>query len=105
VQQAIGPWYRYFVSYEPQIFLSKVDVPILAINGSRDVFVDPVNLTYWQQYSGAGQRGKVRTILLPNVNHLLQVCETCLPSEYTKLGEMPDSTLDSIARWLDETVK
>jgi predicted acyl esterase len=105
VQQAIGPWYRYFVNYDPQIFLSKVEVPILAINGSKDVFVDPVNLTYWKQYSSAGQQGKVTTILLPNVNHLLQPCQTCLPAEYAKLGEMPDSTLDSMVKWLEETVK
>lgn len=105
VQQAIGPWYRYFVTYDPQIFLSKVDVPILALNGGKDVFVDPVNLSYWKQYSRAGQQGKVTTILLPNVNHLLQPCQTCLPAEYAKLGEMPDSTLESIAKWLDETVK
>ncbi|MDR6734450.1 alpha/beta fold hydrolase [Sphingobacterium sp. 2149] len=105
VRQAIGPWYRYFISYDPQIFLSKVDVPILAINGSKDVFVDPINLTYWKKYSRAGQHGKVTTILLPNVNHLLQPCQTCLPAEYAKLGEIPDSTLGSIAKWLKENVK
>lgn len=105
VQQAIGPWYRYFVNYDPQIFLSKVEVPILAINGSKDVFVDPVNLNYWKQYSSAGQQGKVTTILLPNVNHLLQPCQTCLPAEYAKLGEIPDDPLDSIVEWLNKTVK
>lgn len=105
VQQAIGPWYRYFVTYDPRIFLSRVDVPILAINGSKDVFVDSINLTYWKQYSRAGQHGKVTTILLPNVNHLLQPCQTCLPAEYAKLGEIPESTLGSIVKWLKETVK
>ncbi|MDR3008279.1 MAG: alpha/beta hydrolase [Sphingobacterium sp.] len=105
VQQAIGPWYRYFVTYDPQIFLSKVDIPILAINGSKDLFVDPVNLAYWKQYSRAGKQGKVTTILLPNVNHLMQACQTCLPAEYAKLGEMPDSTLEEIVKWLTETVK
>lgn len=105
VQQAIGPWYRYFISYDPQIFLSKVDVPILAINGSKDVFVDPINLNYWKQYSRSGLYGKVTTILLPNVNHLLQPCETCIPAEYAKLGEIPESTLGSIVEWLEETVK
>lgn len=105
VQTAIGPWYRYFVKYDPQIYLSKIDVPILAINGSKDSFVDPVNLTYWKQYSRSGQQGKVTTLLLPSVNHLLQPCKTCAPSEYAQLGEMPDSTLDSIVKWLGDTVK
>lgn len=105
VQQAIGPWYRYFVRYNPQIYLSKIDVPILAINGSKDLFVDPVNLTYWKRYSRSGQLGKVTTLLLPDVNHLLQACKTCVPSEYAKLGDMPDSTLESIVRWLDHTVR
>lgn len=105
VQYAIGPWYRYFVKYEPQLFLGNVDVPILAINGSKDVFVDPVNLDYWKQYSRSGQQGKVTTLLLPNVNHLLQPCKECTPSEYSKLGDIPDSTLDSIVKWLGQTVK
>jgi len=103
VQQAIGPWYRYFVRYNAQMVLSHVDVPILAINGDKDLFVDPVNLDCWKNYSKSGQEGRVTTKLLPNVNHLMQACKTCDVREYSTLGAMPDSTLVTIIDWLDTT--
>lgn len=105
VQNAIGPWYRYMVRYNPEMFLSHVDVPILAISGDKDLFVTPINLTYWKKYSRSGKDGKVTTQLLPNVNHLLQECKTCDPREYATLGAMPTSTLTMILAWLDKTVK
>jgi len=69
---AAGAWYRYFVRYNAELVLSQVDVPILAINGDKDMFVDPSNLEGWKKYSHAGQKGKVTTKVLPNVNHLMQ---------------------------------
>lgn len=105
VQQAIGPWYRYFVRYNSQLILNQVTVPILAINGDSDLFVSPKNLDYWKKYSRSGQKGLVTTMLLPKVNHLMQACETCSTSEYSKLGPMSLSTLNIIGDWLDQTVK
>lgn len=105
VQQATGPWYRYFVRYNSELVLSHVDVPILAINGDSDLFVSPENLQYWKSYSQSGKNGRVTTKLLPKVNHLMQLCETCTASEYTQLGSIPASTLDIIADWLARTVQ
>ncbi|WP_437921834.1 alpha/beta hydrolase [Sphingobacterium sp. LRF_L2] len=105
VQQAVGPWYRYFVRYNSQMVLSHVDVPILALNGDKDLFVTPVNLQYWATYSLSGQQGKVTTKLLPQVNHLMQECKTCDTKEYRNLGPMPESTLNIILNWLDNTNK
>lgn len=105
VQQATGPWYRYFVRYNSQMILDQVTVPILAINGENDLFVSSQNLAYWKKYSRSGQKGLVTTVLLPKVNHLLQQCETCTTSEYAKLGPIPMSTLNIIGDWLDRIVK
>lgn len=105
VQQATGPWYRYFVRYNSELILSHVDVPILAINGDSDLFVSPENLQYWKSYSQSGKEGRVTTQLLPKVNHLMQICETCTASEYTQLGPIPASTLHIIADWLARTLR
>lgn len=105
VRFAIGPWYRFLVRYNPELYLGNVDVPILAISGSEDAFVTPENLDYWKAYSQAGKNGKVTTKLLPQVNHLLQNCVTCDTKEYATLGGIPDSTLDIIAEWLMSNVK
>ncbi|PRD52030.1 alpha/beta hydrolase [Sphingobacterium gobiense] len=101
VQQATGPWYRYFVRYNAAKVLSQVDVPVLAINGDKDPFVDPVNLTYWEKYTRSANKGLVTTKLLPNVNHLMQACETCDTKEYADLSTIPDSTLQLILDWLN----
>ncbi|TJZ61071.1 alpha/beta hydrolase [Sphingobacterium olei] len=103
--QAVGPWYRYFVRYNAELVLSQVDVPILALNGDKDVYVDPTNLEGWQKYSKSGQKGLVTTHLLPNVNHLMQACKTCDAKEYAELGTIPTSTLAIITAWLNKTVK
>lgn len=105
VSQAAGPWYRYFVRYNPEKVLSHVAVPILAINGENDLFVDPVNLDYWVKYSKSGQMGLVTTKLLPGVNHLMQECKVCNVQESSKLGPIPISTLNLIGDWLDTAVK
>lgn len=102
---AVGPWYRYFVRYNAELVLSQVDVPILALNGDKDVYVDPNNLDGWKNYSKSGKNGLVTTYLLPNVNHLMQECETCDAREYAQLGAMPVSTLEIIVTWLNKTVK
>ncbi|PVH25937.1 alpha/beta hydrolase [Sphingobacterium corticibacter] len=102
---ASGPWYRYFVRYNAEKVLSHVTVPILAINGDKDMFVDPTNLDGWKNYSQSGQKGLVTTILLPQVNHLMQQCVTCDTKEYAELGAMPISTLELVGDWLDKTVK
>ncbi|WP_165793083.1 alpha/beta hydrolase family protein [Sphingobacterium haloxyli] len=101
VQQATGPWYRYFVRYNAEKVLSQVDVPVLAINGDKDPFVDPVNLAYWKKYTRSANKGMVTTRLLPNVNHLMQACETCNTKEYADLSTIPNSTLQLILDWLD----
>lgn len=72
VQQATGPWYRFFVRYNAAMYLSHVHIPILAINGERDNMVVPQNLQWWKRYAGRGQGNNVTTVLLSRLNHLLQ---------------------------------
>lgn len=100
VQQAISPWYRYFVRYNAEMVLSYVDIPILAINGDRDLMVSPKNLDNWKKYSLAGKNGKVTTKLLTNFNHLFQRCDACTIQEYRSLDPMPDEILEEIVNWI-----
>ena len=101
VRQATGPWYRYHVRFDPAPYLAKVRVPVLALNGARDLMVDyhglaPVAAALRQ----AGNRD-VTTQVLPGLNHLLQPCRTCLPSEYNDLDTTLDPTvLHVVEGWL-----
>lgn len=92
VRQATGPWYRYHVRFNPTPYLYKVKVPVLALNGDRDLLVDYHTLaTAAATLRQAGNKD-VTTQVLPGLNHLLQPCRTCLPTEYNDL----DTTLDPV---------
>ncbi|MEJ2881788.1 alpha/beta hydrolase family protein [Pedobacter sp. GR22-6] len=102
VMNAVKPWYRYFLKFDPANFLPKVQVPILAINGDKDLMVRPeINLANWKELPASGGNKQVTTKLIPNLNHLLQHCITCQPQEYASLKEaIAPAVLDEIGKWL-----
>lgn len=107
VNHAVGKWYRYFIKYNAQEVMKQIKVPVLAINGDKDLMVaGQENLANWRNYIAAGGNKKVVTKLLPNVNHLLQKCETCKTDEYAKLktGVSPE-VLNTISWWLNSVIK
>jgi len=85
-KMASGPWYRYFIKYDASITLAKVHVPVLALNGDKDLMVaGEQNLANWKNYTAAGGNKKVKTILLPDLNHLFLPCKTCTIAEYATI--------------------
>lgn len=101
VQSATTVWYRYFVRYNAQMVLSHVTVPVLALNGDKDVMVSPENLKNWNNYLSAGGNKNVTTVLLPGLNHLFLHCKSCEISEYSKLkGTFSPDALRIIKDWL-----
>lgn len=92
-----SPWYREMLRYDPAADIAAVTVPWLALNGSLDKQVLPGNLdTIRSLNAGADTR------LMPGHNHLFQICDTGLVSEYAGIAEdISDDTLSTIAEWLD----
>lgn len=85
VRQAAGPWYRGFVTYEPSKVFPLIKVPVLAINGDKDIIsVAAPNLEGFQRYA---PKGLVQTWQAPGLNHLYQHCVTCATNEYGELSE------------------
>lgn len=85
VRQATGPWYRGFMTYEPSIIFPLIKVPVLAINGDKDIIsVAAPNLGGFQQYIS---KGLIQTWQVPGLNHLYQHCVTCETNEYAELSE------------------
>lgn len=104
VNNATGPWYRFFIKYDPAPYMAKIKVPILAINGSKDIMVNPaVNLGNWKKLSAAGGNHNVKTIEFDGLNHLLQHCKTCQLNEYREIKEtIAPEVLSGIGTWLKE---
>lgn len=61
-------WMREFLAYDPAGDLSRVNVPILAITGSKDIQVDPGNLERMASIVSAPFESHV----VPDVTHLLR---------------------------------
>lgn len=95
-----SPWYRFFVAYDPQVELAKVKVPILALDGDKDVqVVSSQNLPAIRAATQANS--DVTTLELPGVNHLFQTASTGSPSEYNQIQEtVAPIALTTISDWI-----
>lgn len=102
VSYAVKPWYRYFLRFDPADFLPKVKVPVLAINGEQDPMVRcKPNLRNWKKLTAKGGNKNVVVKSIPGLNHLLQHCVTCLPSESVTIKEtIAPEVLEEIGDWL-----
>ena len=95
-------WFRFFMSYDPRPTLMKVKVPVLAINGEKDLQV-PVreDLEGIAQALKAAGNKDYKTVSLPNLNHLFQTTKTGAPSEYAEIEEtIAPVALQTIGDWI-----
>jgi fermentation-respiration switch protein FrsA (DUF1100 family) len=107
VSQLTSPWMQYFIRYNPAIILEKVQCPVLAINGEKDLQVPPkVNLKAIKEGLEKGGNKNVLTKELPNLNHLFQECTTGSPNEYATIEQTFSPTaLEEISTWIAKQVK
>lgn len=106
-QQAAGKWFRFHIAYDPAAYLPKIKVPVLAINGDRDIMVpDSVHLPYYRKYVTYKKGSLLTTAVIPNMNHLLQQCVTCRSDEYSKPGQqLSPQMLEELGKWLAALVQ
>lgn len=99
-----APWFQSFLTYDPQPYLSKVNVPTLAINGSIDLQVCPKqNLYRIEKALKEGNNPPLLTIELEGVNHALQHGITGSPNEYATIEEtVAPEILELITRWIHQ---
>lgn len=97
-------WFRYFIDYDPRPALRKVKVPVLALNGDRDLQVTPdPNLPEIEKALKQGGNRDVTVRLLPGLNHLFQPAQTGSPAEYGVIETTIDpGVLDLVTDWITE---
>jgi len=79
-------WFRSFIAFDPRSSLRKVQCPVLALNGEKDLQVPAKeNLAEIDKALKAGGNRNVKTVELPGLNHLFQPCKTGAPSEYASI--------------------
>ncbi|WP_369133703.1 alpha/beta hydrolase family protein [Modestobacter sp. I12A-02662] len=61
-------WFREYLDHDPRADLSRLDLPVLAVTGSKDLQVDPADLAAIAE----AVPGPVETWCAPDVSHLLR---------------------------------
>lgn len=98
--RVLAPEMRSFVFHEPAPVLRKIKVPVLALNGSRDIQVSPQqNLPAIR--SAVSGNPNATVVELPGLNHLFQKCVGCNLGEYGDIDEtFSPSALELLGDWL-----
>ena len=101
-----SPWFKYFLTYDPRPTLKKVKVPVLAIDGSKDLQVPPKeDLEAISKSLGEGGNKNFKVEELQGLNHLFQTANTGSPAEYAKIEEtISPKALKVIGDWILKTV-
>lgn len=106
-KQTSGPWFRYFVKFNPDQYLSKIKIPVLALNGSLDFQVPPKeNLEAISQSLKKAGNPDFKTQELPGLNHLFQEAKTGAFSEYAEIEQtISPAAMDTASGWILEMQK
>lgn len=104
VQKLTCPWYRFFVTHDPQETLRKVRCPVLALNGDLDTQVlARVNLPAIEQALREGGNPDFTVQELPRLNHFFQTAQTGNLNEYVFLEEtMSPVALETMSMWIED---
>lgn len=92
-------WYRYTIHYNPQDYLPKINIPVLVINGDKDIQVPAAeNLASFKKYLGSKD---VTTKIYPGLNHMYQHCKLCTGAEVKDIDEVfAQEVLDDLSKWI-----
>ena len=102
---ATTPWYRFFIRYDPAVFLSHVHVPVLLVNGGKDIMVNAVQNTESALRCLSHNRGvTARTFL--DLNHLLLPSQYGTQEEYRQLKDVNTSpeVLQLLDIWIHQNL-
>ncbi len=95
-------WFRYFLMHDPATTLEQVTVPVLAINGEKDLQVPfEENLRGIEAALVRGGNTRYEIHALPDLNHLFQRAQTGSPDEYAAIEETWSvDAMELIANWI-----
>ena len=94
------PWFRHFLQHDPIEDLKRLDIPVLAIYGSKDT---QVLATQNEPLAKREMRHPdSRTRVFENLNHLFQTTDgSGSPSEYGRITEtINPMVLDELLTWI-----
>ena len=95
-------WFRFFLRYDPRPTLKKVQIPVLALNGEKDLQVGyKENLAGIETALKEGGNKDYAIVHLPGMNHLFQNSKTGLTTEYGEIDEtISPLALKTMSDWI-----
>ena len=104
IQLITSPWMLAFIQIEPEVYLSKVNCPVLALNGEKDFQVVPgVNLEGIKKALESNNNKDITIDEVKDLNHLFQTSETGSFTEYASNEEtFSPIALEIITNWIKE---
>ncbi|MEG2162653.1 MAG: alpha/beta fold hydrolase [Chryseobacterium sp.] len=101
------PWMQYFIKYDPVPTLKKVNVPVLALNGEKDLQITPKeNLKAIKKAFRKAKNKNMTIKKLPALNHLFQEADTGLPNEYQLIEQTYSPImLKEVLNWLNSQIQ
>ncbi|MBW6513255.1 MAG: alpha/beta fold hydrolase [Candidatus Syntrophosphaera sp.] len=104
IAQMTNPWMLFFIRHDPAPILEKVQQPVLALIGSKDLQVPSrVNLEAIGAALDKAGNKNYELFELDGLNHLFQQAETGHPNEYAKIEQtIAPQALNTMTRWIKE---
>jgi uncharacterized protein len=102
IDDALSPWMRSFLTYDPLPALRAVKCPVLALFGGKDLQVTPAqNAGPVEAALKEGGHADQSVRVLPGLNHLFQTAGTGSPTEYAAIEEtMAPAALTAVSEWI-----
>jgi fermentation-respiration switch protein FrsA (DUF1100 family) len=102
IKQVQNPWFKYFLTYDPEPALEKVRCPVLALFGERDLQVPAeMDKTAMEKALRKGGNKDFTMKIMPKANHLFLTAVTGSPSEYaTMKKEFVPGFLETMTNWI-----
>lgn len=96
------PWFTYFMKINPDVYWSKLKIPVLALNGSKDLqVISKENLAGIKASLEKANNKKIEIVEFPNLNHLFQEAKTGSVEEYGQLEQtIASQVLDKMSSWI-----
>lgn len=86
IRRINAKWMREFLAYDPAEDLARIEVPLLAITGGKDIQVDPADL----EVMAGLVRSDFEPHVLPDVTHLLRADDSAVPSLNTYKSQLSE---------------
>ena len=100
LQQLQTPYMRYFVTMDMRPLLGRITCPVLALNGSKDLQVEPES-NLGALRSGLPEGTPAQIDCIEGLNHLFQHCTTGAVSEYKEIEEtFAPEVLKMVSDWI-----